>query len=197
MVYATVAATFRPQTRPLAKVYDTLLVLGATALIAISAQIAVPLPFSPVPVTGQTFAVLLTGALLGPARGVLALMLYIFQGAAGFPVFAGGAAGPAVLVGPTGGYLAGFVFAAGLVGYLSRRGWDRHLGLTLAAMALGTMTIFLFGVAWLAIYLDEGSALALGLYPFIPGAVLKIILAALLLPAGWRLPGLRDRRNST
>ena len=195
MTYATVAATYRPQTRSLAWTYDIALVTGASVAVALSAQIAVALPFSPVPVTGQTFAVLLVGALLGPQRAVAALLLYIAEGMAGLPVFAGGTATVAVLAGPTGGYLAGFVVAAGIVGALSERGWDRGLLTTLLAMTLGTAIIFLFGVTRLAFYLSEGSALQLGLYPFIPGALAKIVLAALLLPLGWRLPGLRDHRR--
>ena len=195
MTYATLAATYRPHTRSLAWMYDVTLVVGATVAVAMSAQMALVLPFSPVPVTGQTFAVLLVGALLGPQRAVAAMLLYIAEGMAGLPVFAAGGATVAVLAGPTGGYLAGFVVAAGMVGYLSQRGWDRGLLTTLLAMTVGTAVIFLFGVTWLAFYLSEGSALQLGLYPFIPGAVAKIILAALLLPLGWRLPGIRDHRT--
>ena len=195
MTYASLAAIYRPQGRSLAGFYDLALVVGGAAGVALSAQIAVQLPFSPVPVTGQTFAVLVVGALLGPQRAIAAMLLYLMEGLAGLPVFAGGTSTIVVLAGPTGGYLIGFVVAAGIVGYLAERGWDRNLGTTLLAMTIGTAIIFIFGVTRLAFYLAEGSALKLGLYPFIPGAVAKIVLAALLLPLGWRLPGLRDRRT--
>lgn len=195
MTYATLAATYRPQRRSLAGVYDLVLVVGASAAVALSAQIAITLPFSPVPVTGQTFAVLMVGALLGPQRAIAAMLLYLMEGLAGLPVFAAGTSTVVVLAGPTGGYLLGFVVAAGVVGYLAERGWDRKLGATMLAMTIGTAIIFIFGVTRLAFYLAEGSALELGLYPFIPGAVAKIALAALLLPLGWRLPGLRDHRT--
>ena len=196
MTYATLAATYRPQSRSLAGLYDLVLVVGASAAVALSAQIAIALPFSPVPVTGQTFAVLMVGALLGPQRAIAAMLLYLMEGLAGLPVFAAGTSTVVVLAGPTGGYLIGFVVAAGIVGYLAERGWDRNLGTTLLAMTIGTAIIFTFGVTRLAFYLTEGSALELGLYPFIPGAVAKIALAALLLPLGWRLPGLRDHRTA-
>ena len=179
MTYATLAATYRPQSRSLAGLYDLVLVVGASAAVALSAQIAIALPFSPVPVTGQTFAVLMVGALLGPQRAIAAMLLYLMEGLAGLPVFAGGTSTVVVLV-----------------GYLAERGWDRALGTTLLAMTIGTAIIFTFGVTRLAFYLTEGSALELGLYPFIPGAVAKIALAALLLPLGWRLPGLRDHRTA-
>ena len=187
----TIAGRLRPHSQNLAWAYDGLLVLGASLALAVSAQVAVPLPFSPVPVTAQTFAVLLLAALLGPGRGAAAVMLYIMEGLAGLPVFAGGGAGLPHLLGPTGGYLIGFVGAAAVVGALSQRGWDRSLISALAAMTLGTAIIFICGLAGLAIYLDEGNLFALGLVPFLPGAALKIILAALLLSMGRSLPGLQ------
>ncbi len=192
----TIAGRLRPHSQTHAWVYDGLLVLGASWALAVSAQVAVVLPFSPVPVTAQTFAVLLLAALLGPSRGAAAVMLYIMEGLAGWPVFAGGAAGLPHLLGPTGGYLMGFIGAAAVVGALAQRGWDRSLLSALAAMTLGTAIIFLCGLAGLAIYLDEGDLLALGLVPFLPGAALKIILAALVLSMGRRLPGLQGNSST-
>ncbi len=162
-------------------------------MLALSAQLSVHLPIGPVPITGQTFAVLLVGALMGSVRGGLVVLLYLAEGLSGLPVFAGGGAGPAVLLGPTGGYLLGFVPAAVVVGFLAERGWDRRFSTTLAAMTIGTGAIFLCGRAWLAVLQLPGNLLAIGLLPFLPGAMLKIVAAALLLPLGWRLPGLKDR----
>lgn len=167
------------------QLYDVALVLLGSALIALSAQVAVPIPLSPVPVTGQTFAVLLVGAALGRARGSAAVLAYLAEGAAGLPVFAGGLAGPAVLLGPTGGYLFGFVPAAWICGALAERGWDRHLPGTLAAMIAGDLAIFAVGVPWLARFVGPENAIAFGVAPFVAGNVAKIVLAACVLPAAW------------
>lgn len=168
-----------------AHVYDVLVVLAGSALIALSAQVAVPLPFSPVPVTGQTFAVLLLGAALGATRGAAAVLAYLAEGAAGLPVFAGGLAGPAVLLGPTGGYLLGFLPAAWISGALAERGWDRRFPSTLAAMTLGDIAIFATGVPWLARFVGAENAIAFGLAPFLAGNAAKIVLAAGALPLAW------------
>lgn len=165
---------------------DLLLILAGSLLIALTAQIE--LPMWPVPVTGQTFGVLLVAALLG-RRGALSVVAYISQGALGLPVFAGGAAGIGQLLGPTGGYLVGFVAAAYVVGWLCERGWDRHVGTAVLAMFIGNLTIYLCGTAWLANFVGLEQVLAVGVLPFIPGDVLKIVLAALALPLGWRLVG--------
>ena len=166
-------------------VYNVLLVLAGSALIALSAQVAIPLPFSPVPVTGQTFAALLVGAALGATRGSAAVLAYLAEGAAGLPVFAGGLAGPAILLGPTGGYLLGFLPAAWICGALAERGWDRHFLSTLAAMTLGDIAIFAVGVPWLARYVGAENAVAFGLTPFVVGNIAKIVLAAGALPFAW------------
>ncbi|HNS02903.1 MAG TPA: biotin transporter BioY [Anaerolineae bacterium] len=190
MVYADI---LRPTVRRSALLYDAALVLAGSLLIALSAQVAIPLPFSPVPVTGQTMAVLLVGALLGSRRGSLAVLVYIAEGMAGLPVFApGGAVGPARLLGPTGGYLIGFVLAAYLVGLLAERGWDRRVSTTAVAMALGNVVIYAVGALWLAVFVGGlAPALTAGVLPFIPGDLIKIAAAALLLPAGWKLLGRR------
>ncbi len=156
---------------------DALLVLGASLLLALSAQIALPLPFSPVPVTGQTLAVLLLGALLGSRRGALSVLTYMVEGAVGLPVFAGGGSGPAWLLGPTGGYLLGFVAAAWAVGWLSEHLGDRSVAGTLVILLAGSAVIYLFGLLWLARFVGADRALALGLLPFVPGDSLKIALA--------------------
>lgn len=187
MAVATYAEHFRPVQTRRAAFYDVGLVLGGSLLIALSAQVSIHLPFSPVPVTGQTFAVLLVGALLGWQRGALAVLAYLVEGLSGLPVFAGGLAGPAVLLGPTGGYLLGFVAAAGLTGWLAERGWDRRSGSMLLAMLLGSTVIYLFGVPRLAAFVGWDAALAAGLWPFLIGDVFKAVLAMLLLPLGWRL----------
>lgn len=188
----TVADVFRPAARSAARMYDWGLVLGASLAVALCSQVEIHLPGNPVPITGQTFAVLLTGALLGSRRGGLALLAYLAQGAAGLPVFAGGAGGTAHLLGPTGGYLLGFVAAAALVGWLAERGWDRTPWLTAAAMILGNLVIYAFGVTRLSVFVGAPQAVPLGLVPFIPGDLIKVGLAAGLLPAGWKLIG--DRR---
>jgi biotin transport system substrate-specific component len=189
MVYADI---LRPAVRRSALIYDASLVLAGSLLIALSAQVAIPLPFSPVPVTGQTFAVLLVAALLGRRRGSVAVLFYIGQGLIGVPVFAGGAVGLARLVGPTGGYLVGFVIAAYVVGLLAERSWDRRVWTTAVAMVLGNLIIYACGVLWLSTFVGGlGPALTAGLLPFLPGDVLKIGAAALLLPGGWKLLGRR------
>ncbi|MBI2939606.1 MAG: biotin transporter BioY [Chloroflexi bacterium] len=164
-----------------------LLVVVASLVIAASAQVRIELGFSPVPITGQTLGVLLVGALLGPRLAFGATTLYIVQGVAGLPVFAGGTAGVARLLGPTGGYLIGFVLAASFVGWLAERGWDRRPVLTLLAMTLGNVVIYAFGLAVLSLYVPAERLLIAGLLPFIPGDLVKIVLAAALLPAGWRV----------
>jgi len=179
---------------PASLAYEALLVLAGSALIALSAWVAVPLPFSPVPVTAQTFAVLFVGSALGARRGAASALAYLAEGACGLPVFAGGAAGPHVLAGPTGGYLAGFVFGAWLTGALAERGFDRRPFTTVVSMALGNVLILALGLLWLARFVGAPRAMALGLVPFLPGDVVKVALAAALLPLGWKLLARRGIR---
>jgi biotin transport system substrate-specific component len=190
----TIADVLRPsiaRPRVASLAFDLALVLAGSALIALSAQVAIPLPFSPVPVTGQTFAVLLVGAALGRWRGAASVLAYLAEGAAGLPVFAGAHAGPAVLLGPTGGYLFGFVLGAWLCGHLAERGWDRTVRGTTAAMVLGNVVIFAVALPWLARYVGAANVWALGFWPFIPGDVVKIGLASALLPLAWKWIGTR------
>ncbi len=196
MTCATYTDILRPRARRLAWLYDLTVVVAGSLLVALSAQVAFPLPFSPVPVTAQTLAVLLVGALLGSVRGGISMLLYLAQGMAGLPVFAVGGAGVAYFLGPTGGYLLGFVAGAALTGLLAERGWDRRIGTTLLAMLLGTAAIYAAGLAWLALFTRAENVLSVGLYPFLPGAVVKIAAAALLLPQGWKLLGRRMGVNT-
>jgi len=165
---------------------NTLLVLGASLLTGLAAQVAIPLPFTPVPVTGQTFAVLLTGAALGARRGFLAQVAYLAEGAMGLPVFAGGAAGAQVLAGPTAGYLIAFPLAAALTGWLAERAWDRRFLTMAGVMLLGSGVIFTLGAAGLARFLPVSQVFAAGVLPFLAGDVIKTSLAALALPNVWR-----------
>ena len=181
------------------------------AIVAASAQISIPMP-SGVPITGQTFAVLLVGAALGMRRGIAALTTYLFAGLAGAPIFAGGVGGLQVALGPTMGFLVAFIPAAGLVGLLAERGWDRTNLRTIAAMTIGTAVICAGGLMWGAIWLRTAlhtshlSAAAVGeleasgrlvtlmawfFVPYLPGAVVKIALAILTLPVAWNFLGTR------
>ena len=169
------------------------LVVGGSLLLALSAQISIPLWFTPVPITGQTLGVLLVGAALGSRRGALAIVLYLIEGGSGLPFFAGGGSGWAAFSGPTGGYLIGFVAAAYVVGWLSERGWDRRFWTAAAAMLAGEVLIYLIGVPWLAYFVGAEHALPQGMFPFLPGDIAKLAVAALVLPSTWSLVG---RKNS-
>ena len=181
----TVADVLRPCEKRRAAFYDIALIIGSSLLIGLCAQLAIPL--WPVPVTGQTFAVLMVGALIGARRGCFAVLAYIIEGAAGLPVFAMGRGGFAVLRGFTAGYLVGFIAAAYIVGLLAQKGWDRRIGTTILAMVLGNIVIYTFGLLWLSSLPGINNVLREGLYPFIIGDLLKIALAAILLPSGWKL----------
>lgn len=162
------------------------LIVGASLVTALAAQIEFRVPWSPVPITGQTFAVLLSGAVLGARRAFLAQLLYLAEGASGLPVFAGGAFGLVKFAGPTGGYLLAFPFAAAVTGILAERGWDRHFFTMLAAMLLGSVVIFASGLAVLSRFVPADQLLGAGLLPFLPGDLIKSSLAALAFPAAWR-----------
>ncbi|MBZ0318426.1 MAG: biotin transporter BioY [Anaerolineae bacterium] len=188
-MYRTYSDVFRPQTRSNTYMlaYELLLLVGATLVIALSAQVSIHLWFTPVPITGQTFAVLLIGTLLGSKRGAAALLTYLAEGLAGMPVFANGTSGWAILSGPTGGYLVGFVAAAFVTGWLAERGWDRRVWTTALAMLIGNIVIYACGLTWLAKFVGTAHVLEAGLTPFLTGDALKIALAAGLLPGGWKL----------
>ncbi|MDR3032022.1 MAG: biotin transporter BioY [Kitasatospora sp.] len=179
-----------PSTRLGARARDLALVAGGAALTGLAAQLSVPVPGSPVPVTGQTFAALLVGTALGARRGAAALGLYLAAGAAGLPWFAEGSSGAGLA---TFGYVIGFVLAAALTGARARRGADRSPLATAGAMALGSLTIYAVGVPYLAFALDVPLAEAahLGLYPYLVGDALKLVLAMGALPLTWKLLGRR------
>jgi biotin transport system substrate-specific component len=172
---------------------DAILIIAGALLVALFAQISIRLPFTPVPITGQTFAVVLVGAALGSWRGASSLLLYLILGAAGLPFYAGGEGGWKAVQGATGGYLVGFIVAAWVTGALAERGWDRRFRSSIAAMLTGNLVIYLFGLPWLAFALNASlsKTLELGLYPFVAGDLLKVCLAGLTLPAAWRLFGRR------
>jgi biotin transport system substrate-specific component len=178
-----------PKSRSLTYVRDVLLVIGFSIFLALCSQIEFPLPFTPVPITLQTLAVLLTGAALGSRRGAASMLLYIAEGAVGLPVFAGGVGGVIHLIGPTGGYIWAFSIAAFVVGLLCERHLERRFLTSALAMLPGTLIIYAIGISWLAIFLHVSIAQAfvLGMLPFIPGDILKIVIAALLLPGAWTI----------
>jgi biotin transport system substrate-specific component len=193
MHYQTYSDIFRPTLKKNALIFDIVLIFGASVLIALSAQIAIPVPFSPVPITGQTLAVLLTGALLGSRRGAMAVLIYLLEGSIGMPVFASAKFGIVHLLGPTGGYLIGFIPAAVTTGLLAERGWDRNLLLTVLTMTIATVIIFICGLIWLSRFPGVDNVFIMGLYPFIPGALIKVALAAVLLPWAWKLFGKKGK----
>ena len=174
-------------------------VLLVTALTALAAQISVPLPFTPVPFTLQPMVVLLGGAALGPRLGMASQVLYLALGIAGFPIFAASAVlpqGPLRLLGPTGGYLMSYPVAAFVAGALAERGFDRRYITSVIAMAAGLAVVFTFGVLWLAWFAQPvqaglASALRTGLYPFLPADIIKICIAAAIMPGIWRFMGSR------
>lgn len=171
-----------------ARLRDAALVLGGAALTGLAAQLSVPVPGSPVPVTGQTFAALLVGTALGTRRGVAALGLYAAAGVAGMPWFAEGSSGWSM---PSFGYILGMLVASGVVGALARRGGDRTMLRTAGVMVLGSLIIYAIGVPYLAhsAHLSASQALSLGLKPYLLGDALKAALAMGALPAAWRLAG--------
>lgn len=175
------------------------LVIAGAILVALAAQVSIRLPNSPVPITGQTFGVLLVGGALGFRRGALALLLYVVAGFA-LPVYADHASGLSrfvsssgghVVLGPTGGYLVGFVVAAAVVGRLAELGWDRRLPGALAALLIGNLLVYAIGVPWLAAAtgLDLGEAVQKGFAPFVATDAVKLLLAAGLFPAAWWVVG--------
>lgn len=169
------------------------LIFAGALLIYLTARIAFPVPGSPVPVTGQTFGVLLVGGALGFRRGLAATAVYVALGLIGLPFFAEGKGGLSIVLGATGGYLIGFVIAGAIVGRLAELGWDRHLAGAVGAMAIGNALIYVVGLPWLAVVTrsDVQTTLANGLYPFVLGDILKLILAAIVFPAAWWVVGRR------
>ncbi len=174
---------------------DAVLVMAGAALVGLCAQISVPLPFTPVPLTLQTFGVLLSGAVLGWRRGAAAMVVYGALGLAGLPWFASHAGGTSILSGPLFGYVIAYPVAAGLVGWLSGRGFDRSPLRTAIMMLIGSAIIYAGGLPWLMVNLHVGLAkgLHLGVTPFLPGDAIKALAAALVLPASWALVNRQHR----
>ena len=169
-----------------------LIAVGALLILA-TAQISIPLPGTPIPITGQTFGVLLVGGALGFRRGLLSVALYVLIGLIGLPFFAEGKGGIAVLLGARGGYLVGFLVAGSVVGRLAELGWDRRVIGALGAMAIGNLAIYLVGVPWLMAVrnLDLAAGIAQGVTPFLLGDAIKLLLAGAAFPAAWWIVGRR------
>lgn len=172
---------------PLDLVRQVGLVIGFSLLTALAAQVVIPI--GPVPITGQTFAVLLTGALLGSRLGAMAMIAYLIEGASGLPFFAGGHFGLVHLMGPTGGYLVAFPAAAFIAGAFAEHGWDRRFFSAAAAMAIGSIVIIVCGSVWFSLLTHTSifNAIRVTVAPFILGDIVKILLAAAVLPSGWKL----------
>jgi biotin transport system substrate-specific component len=197
----TLIDRWRPAEKAASLSYSAGLAVLGSLLLAVSAQLSVYLPWAPqVPITGQTFALFLIGALFGSRLAGSTVLLYLAEGCAGLPVFAGGAFGPVTLIGPTGGYLIGFVPTAMLIGALAERGWDRKVSTSVLAMAAGLAVTFACGLVHLTVYMTGftgnfsaglTSALTVGLLTPLPGGLLKMALAAALLPVGWKWLGRR------
>ncbi len=173
--------------------YQAACVVGGSLLVAGLAQLSIKLPFTPVPITGQTLGILLVGASLGPGLGALSLGLYLLEGAVGLPFFAEHSSGMDLLrfASATGGYLWGFVLAAAMVGWLARLGWDRSLRSAIGVFLIGEVVVYAIGVPWLmaAAHLPLQKGLEFGLYPFVIGDTVKLFVAAGLLPAAWKVVG--------
>ncbi len=172
-----------------ALVAQVLLVLGYAALIGLTAQIVIILPFTPVPITGQTFGVLVGAMVLGTRRATIGSLIYLFLGLVGIPWFAGASGGFEIVSTPSFGYLLGFVLASYIVGTLAEKGFDRKFLGTLGVMVVGNLVIYLLGAGWLAFVSGLGlnQAILLGVVPFLIGDGIKALLADVLLPTAWRV----------
>jgi biotin transport system substrate-specific component len=192
--HPTLAGTLWPETRTLPLIRNATLALLGSVLMWLSAKVQVPL--YPVPITMQTLAVLVLGVAYGARLGAATMILYLLEGAIGLPVFAGGwteGGGIHLLYGPTGGYLIGFVVAAGVCGRLAERGWDRQIATAAGAMVIGNLIIYALGLTWLAIQIGLADAIKYGILPFLNGDALKIVLGTCALPIAWRR--ISNRKN--
>ena len=167
--------------------FDALCIILGSVFVGLSSQFTIYTPWSPVPISGQTFAVLLTGSVLGAKRGGLSMALYLAGGVMGLPVFAGGTGGAAVLLGPSAGYLAGFIPAAMAVGALAENGFDKRWYTLLTAFTVGQAIIYACGISRLAAFVDVQQVLKVGVLPFLIGDAIKAGLAMILLPSAWKL----------
>ena len=176
-----------------ARARDVALVVAGALFIYLTSKVVIPVAGSPVPITGQTFGVLLVGGALGLRRGAVAVALYVLLGVVGLPFFAEGKGGLTIIWGATGGYLIGFILAGAVVGRLAELGWDRKIGGALGAMVVGSAMIYAVGLPWLKVVtgMTVEETIAAGLTPFLIGDTIKIILAAVLFPAAWWVVGRR------
>ncbi len=184
-----IGSTFTASRGVRARVATIAIVLGFAILTGLAAQIRIPLGFTPVPITGSTFAVLLSGVVLGSRAGAASQVVYVILGGMGLPFFAGGTSGWEVVTGSTAGYLVGFIVAAAIVGRMAESKADRKVRTAVPAFLVGSAVIYLFGAIGLMVVLDVGAAesIRLGVSPFIAGDIAKAVLAGLLLPAAWNL----------
>jgi biotin transport system substrate-specific component len=176
-----------------ARARDVALVVAGALFIYLTSKVVIPVAGSPVPITGQTFGVLLVGGALGLRRGAVAVAMYVLLGVVGLPFFAEGKGGLTIIWGATGGYLIGFIVAGAVVGRLAELGWDRKIGGALGAMVVGSAMIYAVGLPWLKVVtgLTVEETIAQGLTPFLIGDAIKIILAAVLFPSAWWVVGRR------
>jgi biotin transport system substrate-specific component len=183
MSHATLASRFWPETSSL--ISKALLALVGSMIVAVAAHISVPM--LPVPMTLQTLAVLAIGATFGARLGAATLALYALEGAAGLPVFAPVADGYPGIMGPTGGYIIGFILAAGLIGYLVEQGWGRNVGKLFLACLAGAAVLYVPGLLWLGSYVGAEKVFEYGFAPFVMGDIVKAAVVALGVPAAWSL----------
>jgi biotin transport system substrate-specific component len=170
-----------PSIIPKSLAFKIILAFAGSIILALLAQLRIPVPFSPVPITGQTLGVLLLGGILGSKIGTLSVVFYIFEGFSGLPVFAGIGAGPTYLLGPTGGYLIGFIPGAFLTGYIVENFGEVQFYKSFIAALMGSTAIFVFGLSWLGIQTGGTGIFQIGFYPYLPGAMIKIVVASLLI----------------
>ena len=178
-------------------VMDSVLVAAGAAVTAIAAQVVVPI--WPVPITGQTLAVLLVGSSLGALRGALAMVLYAVLGVVGLPVFSDASSGIGVVLGPSGGYIVGFILSAAFTGWIAQRSWDRRILRAILAFLGGTVLTYAVGLPWLSFVLGLNlfETLEAGLFPFIVGGIIKMLIAAGIITVGWTYIDREDRRRAS
>lgn len=189
LTHNTLGARVLDQSRSRGRVATAILVFGFALLTGFSALWEIPLGFTPVPISGQTFAVLLTGAALGLRAGAASQILYLAMGAVGLPFYSGGESGWTVLTGPTVGYLVGFALAAAVVGRMAEAKADRRIRTAVPAFVVGTLVIYLCGMIGLVVVagMNPAQAFTLGVVPFLVGDAIKAIAAGLLFPGAWKL----------
>jgi biotin transporter BioY len=182
----TYSEIFKPKDKIYGIVYDFVLVITLSLLVGISAKIKIFLPFTPVPITFQTFSVLFFSVLLGSKKSLYMILTYILEGIIGLPVFSKGG-GVEYFLGPTGGYIIGFLVAGYVVGFLAEKGFDKNFFTTLLTMVIGNIIIYFFGIIWLSKFVGGiTNAIILGVVPFIIGDSIKIFLSGIFLPLGWK-----------